>query len=136
MHSLPRNASEREMEMRKSLAALVVVPAAAGVALVLLPAGSASAVEAFAPCGRDRFCAYQHGGWGGAMVLDSAAVRGQRVEVANNVVSSVDNNRNNRWHGWDGRGALGDRMVFSFAPQTAVATLGSANDKIDYFRVV
>jgi len=111
----------------------VTVAAVIGIPALLLPAGPAAAADT---CASDHFCAYQNASYHGK-ILDSRAVSGARVDVADNQVTSARNIRNNRWDGINIRsGPLPDQTVFRFAAQTSVANVGpNANDKIDYFDV-
>jgi hypothetical protein len=118
--------------MKRRVVALAVGATALGVAAALAPTGVASAAGG---CSADRFCAFQDANFSITMI-QSAATRGQTVDVTDNLVTSVSNLRNNAWFGRDGRGALPDVTVFTFAPQTDVSNVGAgANDRIDFFIV-
>lgn len=110
-----------------TVAVVISIPA------LLLPAGPAAAADT---CASDHFCAYQNAGYRGK-ILDSRAVSGAQVDVADNQVTSAMNNRNNRWDGISIRpGPIPDQTVFRFAAQTDYSNVGApANDKIDYFDV-
>lgn len=118
--------------MRRTIATLAAISAIGMSATTMLVATPAAAHSS---CGVDRFCAYREHGYTNKLI-ESAATRGANVDVADNLVSSVSNRRNNAWFGRDGRGALPDITVFTFGPQTDVSYVGDGpNDKIDYFIV-
>jgi hypothetical protein len=117
--------------MRKLLQTLTA-GAVVAIPLALLPSGPASAAVA---CASDHFCAFQNANYGGKL-LDSRAASGATVDVANDLVTSVQNRRNNRWDAYNSHAVVSDTLVFRFQAQTNVANVGaSANDKIDYFKV-
>lgn len=119
--------------VRIRLATLATALAAAGAAAVGLAApASASA----ASCLPGVFCAYADAHWGG-VVLQSRAGRGSnRVDVANDMVSSVINNTGSQWLGVNTRSRRSDQVVFRSGPYSDNAYVGnSANDKIDHFDV-
>lgn len=113
-----------------SLTASVMAFGALSVAL----AGPAAAAT---PCPGTNFCAYDGVDYGGGVLLNSVAGRGSnRVDVADDRVSSAVNRTGNRWEGVNVRRGWPDQVVFRFAPNTAVSWVGSgANDKIDHFNV-
>lgn len=111
--------------------------AASAIAFGALSVALAGPAAAATPCPAANFCAYDDINYGGSVLLNSIAGRGSnRVDVADNRVSSAVNRTGNRWEGVTVRRALPDQVVFRFAPNTAVSWVGSgANDKIDHFNV-
>lgn len=121
--------SKRACNRLAMIVASLVVAGAASVALAA-PAAAAGG------CSNGHFCAFDHVNYSG-MLLDSTAGRGSnRVEVADDRVSSGSNRTGNSWEGVTVRSGRPDQVVFRFAPYTDVAHVGSAaNDKIDHFDV-
>lgn len=126
------NQAATSKRARNRLAMIMASLAVAGVAsLALVPPAAAAG-----GCQEGNFCAFRHVNYND-MLLSSAAGRGSdRVEVADDQVSSASNMTGNSWEGVTERTRLPDEVVFRFAPHTDVARLNSgANDKIDHFNV-
>jgi peptidoglycan hydrolase-like protein with peptidoglycan-binding domain len=88
-------------------------------------------------CPEGNFCAFADANYGGGRLLQSAAGRGSnRVDVANDQVSSTSNRTGNQWLGVNTRDNRPDEVVFRSAPHSNNSYVGnSANDKIDHFDV-
>jgi hypothetical protein len=65
-------------------------------------------------------------------LLTSSYSGSSNVEVANNRTASAANKTDNSWCGWNDGTVINSRL-YNFAPHTGVTTLGSANNKIDFF---
>ena len=116
----------------RRIASLVAAASAFGALSVAL-AGPAAAAT---PCPSGNFCAYDDINYGGAILLNSVARAGSnRVDVADDRVSSAINHTGNRWEGVTVRRGLPDQIVFRFGPASNVSWVGGANDKIDHFNV-
>jgi hypothetical protein len=107
---------------------------AAGAVITGVSATPAAAADNFArDCAAGNFCAYDGGNYSVRKLLTSSYSGSSKVDVANNLTASAANKTDNDWCGWND-GTLIDSVLYRFSPHTGVTTLGSANDKIDYFR--
>lgn len=114
------------------LAMIVASLAVAGVASVALVAPAAAA----GGCPDGSFCAFDNVNYDGMLLKSNAGRGSNRVDVADDRVSSASNLTGNNWEGVTTRTGLPDEVVFRFAPYTDVARIGrGANDKIDHFDV-
>ena len=96
----------------------------------------AAPANAAARCPSQAFCAFDNVDYGGVLLSSRAGRGSNRVDVADNRVSSAINLTGNRWEGVTVRTRLSDQVVYRFAPNTAVNWVGgNANDKIDHFNV-
>lgn len=112
----------------------VAVGGALAAAALLVPVGQA--VAAPVPCANGHFCAYEDDNYGGRKLLDSTAGPGSRVDVANDLVSSLRNLTGNEWHGKNRLAGRPDTTLFVSGPHSSTPSLGArANDKIDHFDV-
>jgi hypothetical protein len=95
---------------------------------------TAAAADNFArDCAAGNFCAYDGSNYSVLKLLTSSYSGSSNVDVANNRTASAANKTDNNWCGWND-GTITNTRLYNFAPHTGVTTLGSANDKIDFFR--
>ena len=120
------------MSATRRIAGLFAAMAVVGGGAVVLAAPANAAVS----CPTQAFCAFDNINYTGVLLSSRAGRGSNRVDVADNRVSSAINYTGNRWEGVTVRTRLADEVVYRFAPNTAVNWVGgNANDKIDHFNV-
>ena len=113
--------------------------AAGALALVLALGGVTSATAALGDgvCDTGEFCGYALNNYGTILVESRAAKGTNKVEIANDRMSSYKNRTANCWQGITARSGLPDQIVLRANAYTSQSTPDSGwNDKIDHFRVV
>ncbi|MCP3803044.1 peptidase inhibitor family I36 protein [Allokutzneria sp. A3M-2-11 16] len=117
--------------MKSRVLSAVAVSALATAGLL---SAAAPATAAPLKCATGYFCAYEHINFTGAVLIQSRAGRGARVDAPDNRTSSGSNNTGNQWVGVNIRLGIHDD-VYKWAPYTDASTIPGANDKIDFFDV-